>query len=87
MDDFTDFETREEQTLQSQPHNKQAEEAILGSILINPESYFDVAQVLEADNFYIIRNRWIWEVFVHLYEERIPIDLLTVSEELEKRNQ
>ncbi|NMB62929.1 MAG: replicative DNA helicase, partial [Chloroflexi bacterium] len=47
----------------------------------------DVAQVLEADNFYIIRNRWIWEVFVHLYEERIPIDLLTVSEELEKRNQ
>lgn len=87
MDNFTNFETREEQTLQSQPHNKQAEEAILGSILINPESYFDIAQVLEADNFYIIRNRWIWEVFVHLYEERIPIDLLTVSEELEKRNQ
>lgn len=87
MDEFTDFETKEEQILQSQPHNKQAEEAILGSILINPESYFDVAQVIEADNFYIIRNRWIWEVLVHLFEERIPVDLLTVSEELEKRNQ
>ncbi len=39
-------------TVQSQPHNRQAEEAVLGSILINPESYYDVAQVLEAENFY-----------------------------------
>ena len=71
----------------SQPHNRQAEEAVLGSVLINPESYYDVAQVLEADNFYIIRNRWIWEVFTYLHENRIPIDILTLSEELDKRSQ
>ena len=71
----------------SQPHNRQAEEAVLGSVLINPESYYDVAQVLEADNFYIIRNRWIWEVFTYLHENRIPIDILTLSEELDNRNQ
>ena len=87
MNEFTNFDTREEQTIQSQPHNKQAEEAILGSILINPDSFYDVAQIIEPDNFYIIRNRWIWEVFLQLHENRIPIDLLTVSEELEKRNQ
>ncbi len=71
----------------SQPHNRQAEEAVLGSVLINPESYYDVAQILEADNFYIIRNRWIWEVFTYLHENRIPIDILTLSEELDNRNQ
>ena len=77
----------ENQTIQSQPHNRQAEEAVLGSVLINPESYYDVAQILEADYFYIIRNRWIWEVFTYLHENRSPIDILTISEELENRNQ
>jgi len=77
----------ENQTIQSQPHNRQAEEAVLGSVLINPESYYDVAQILEADYFYIIRNRWIWEVFTYLHENRSPIDILTVSEELENRSQ
>lgn len=86
MNEFTDFKSTEEQVIQAQPHNKQAEEAILGAILINPESFFDVAQILESDNFYVIRNRWIWETFVQLHENRIPIDLLTVSEELEKHN-
>ncbi len=87
MQDY--FETPETSsgTIQSQPHNRQAEEAVLGSVLINPESYFDVAQVLDADYFYIIRNRWIWEVFTHLHENRVPIDILTLSEELENRGQ
>jgi len=87
MNDFNENRTNEEQIIQSQPHNKHAEEAVLGSVLINPESFFDVAQILEADNFYVIRNRWIWEVFIYLHENQIPIDILTVTEELEKRNQ
>ncbi|MGV8026711.1 MAG: replicative DNA helicase [Anaerolineaceae bacterium] len=87
MNDFNENQAREEQTIQSQPHNKNAEEAVLGSVLINPESFFDVAQILEAENFYVIRNRWIWEVFVYLHENQIPIDILTVTQELEKRNQ
>jgi len=87
MEDFIKPEELTTGTVQSQPHNRQAEEAVLGSILINTESYYDVAQVLEADNFYIIRNRWIWEVFTYLHENRNPIDILTVSEELDNRGQ
>ena len=87
MEDFIKPEDFTAGTVQSQPHNRQAEEAVLGSVLINPESYYDVAQVLEADNFYIIRNRWIWEVFTYLHENRIPIDILTISEELDSRDQ
>ena len=87
MEDFIKPEELTTGTVQSQPHNRQAEEAVLGSILINAESYYDVAQVLDADNFYIIRNRWIWEVFTYLHENRKPIDILTVSEELDSRGQ
>ena len=87
MPDYFETSETSSSTIQSQPHNRQAEEAVLGSVLINPESYFDVAQVLDADYFYIIRNRWIWEVFNHLHENRIPIDILTLSEELENRGQ
>jgi replicative DNA helicase len=69
------------------PHNREAEEALLGSILINPEAYYDTASFLQADDFYIHRHRWIWETFVRLHERRVPIDFLTVSEELDQMGQ
>ncbi len=87
MENNFNIQNSENHTIQSQPHNRQAEEAVLGSVLINPESYYDVAQILEAGYFYIIRNRWIWDIFTKLHENRSPIDILTVSEELENRNQ
>lgn len=69
------------------PHSREAEEAVVGAVLINPEVYYDVAQFLSADDFYIHRHRWIWEAFTRLHEQRIPIDLLTLSEELDKVGQ
>jgi replicative DNA helicase len=69
------------------PHSREAEEAVVGAVFINPEVYYDVAQFLNADDFYIHRHRWIWEAFTSLHEQRIPIDLLTVSDELDRRGQ
>jgi len=69
------------------PHSREAEEAVIGSVLINPEAYYDVAQFLQAEDFYIERHRWIWETFNRLHERRVPIDFLTVSEELEQLGQ
>jgi len=69
------------------PHSREAEEAVVGAVLINPEVYYDVAQFLVAEDFYIHRNQWIWEAFTRLHEQRIPVDLLTLSDELEKTNQ
>ncbi|HJR79564.1 MAG TPA: replicative DNA helicase [Anaerolineales bacterium] len=69
------------------PHNREAEEAVVGAVFINPEVYYDVAQFLNADDFYIHRHRWIWDAFISLHEQRIPIDLLTVSDELDRRGQ
>lgn len=69
------------------PHNREAEEAVVGAVLINPEVYYDVSQFLQADDFYIHRHKWIWEAFTSLHEQRIPIDLLTLSEELERKGE
>jgi len=69
------------------PHNREAEEAVVGAVLINPEVYYDLAQFLLADDFYIHRHRWIWEAFTRLHEQRIPLDFLTVTEELERVGQ
>lgn len=69
------------------PHNRESEEAVVGAVLINPEVYYDVAQFLQADDFYIHRHRWIWEAYTSLHEQRVPIDLLTLTEELERKGQ
>ena len=43
-----------------QPHSREAEEAVVGSVLINPEAYFDVADFLRPEDFYLHRLRWVW---------------------------
>lgn len=87
MIDSQVFENTTSPGAQMVPNSREAEEAVIGSVLINPEAYYDVAQFLQAEDFYIHRHRWIWETFTRLHERRIPIDLLTVSEELDQNNQ
>ncbi len=81
-----DIRTEEENSeLPSIPHNREAEESAIGSVLINPDIYFDMSQTLKAADFYIHRNRWIWEAFDELRSKNTPIDLLTVTNELERK--
>jgi replicative DNA helicase len=72
---------------QAVPYSREAEEAVLGAVLINPEAYYDVAQFIQADDFYIHRNQWVWNVFTRLHELRSPIDFLTVTEQLDQQGQ
>jgi replicative DNA helicase len=87
MSDFPEFETATYPSAQIVPQSREAEEAVLGSIMINPEAYYDVAEFLQGSDFYIHRHRWIWQAFVRLHESRTPIDILTVTEELDKQEQ
>ena len=50
----------------SAPHAVEAEEAVLGCVLINPDAYFEVSAFLRPDDFYLHKNRWIWNAFVNL---------------------
>ena len=86
MTDFPPLDDNSTTEIQTQPNSREAEEAVLGSVLIYPESYYEVAQILQQDDFYIIRNQWIWETFTRLHETRSQIDVLTVSSDLEEHN-
>ena len=69
------------------PQNVEAEEAILGSLLIDPDAIIRVATVLRPEDFYREKNGWIYEVILSLHERREPIDFLTICDELERREQ
>lgn len=66
------------------PHSVEAEEAVLGAILINPDALFEVLTFLRVEDFFIVRHAWIWEAMFNLHERRDPIDYLTVVSELEQ---
>lgn len=85
MDTPLSFETTPSPQLL--PHSREAEEAVIGAVLINPEAYFDVATFLRPDDFYIHRNRWIWEAIIRLHDRRRQIDFLTITEELDQLGQ
>lgn len=67
------------------PHSTDAEESVIGALLLDKNAIIDVAEFLTPDHFYDDRLREVYECIIELYEERAPIDVLTVSENLKKR--
>ncbi len=68
------------------PSNPEAEEAVLGSLLIDPDGVLKVASFLESEDFYRERNGWIYRAILDLHERREPADFVTLCDELERRN-
>ena len=87
MGNFPPYDDDTSKVIQSQPYSREAEEAVVGSVLINPDSYLDISEIIEPNDFYIIRNQWIWNAFARLHDRRISIDMVTVSNDLEEQGQ
>jgi replicative DNA helicase len=66
------------------PHSDEAEESVLGSILIDKDAISVIAPLLKPDHFYNENNGRIYEAALILYENRRPIDLVTLTSELKK---
>jgi replicative DNA helicase len=69
------------------PQHIEAEQCVLGAILLENEALLKVHDLLKPDNFYRPSHRKIFEAILALFERNEPIDLLTVTEVLRKRNQ
>src|SRR5690242_11431123 len=67
------------------PQNIEAEEGVLGSIIIDPEAVVQVADFLRPDDFYRDAHRAIFQAVIDLYAERGPADLITLCDELQRR--
>lgn len=72
-------------TDQLAPHSVEAEEAVLGAILISEDALYEVIDLLAEDDFFIVRHAWVYEAMRTIQERHDPIDFLTVSNELEQR--
>ena len=70
--------------IQTQPNSKETEKWVLWAILIDKEAFIQVREILKKEDFYNISNGLIWETMAKLNESKTPIDLLTISDELEK---
>jgi len=68
------------------PSSIEAEQAVLGSILIDPDALVLVSDFLNAEDFYRDAHRSIYEVMHYLLERQEPADIISVSDELGRRN-
>src|SRR6266540_4361493 len=66
------------------PHNTAAEEAVLGSVLIDSESLVRLSGFLRAEDFYRDRNGVIYSAMLALHDRREPVDYLTLADELQR---
>ncbi len=67
------------------PSNVEAEQAVLGALLIDPDAIIKVAPITRAEDYYLEKHAWIFEAVYALHERRDPVDFLTVVSELERR--
>ncbi len=68
------------------PHNIEAEQAILGGVLINNESMNVILDILSPDDFYRETNAALFEAMIELYNLSEPIDIITLSQSLTKKD-
>jgi len=68
------------------PHNLEAEQSVLGSMMLDKRSVYAAIERLSKDDFYTQRHRHIFEAMMDLAEAETPIDLVTLSEKLEKKH-
>ncbi len=68
------------------PHNIEAEQAILGGVLINNDAMNQIMDILSPDCFYREANSCLFQGMVDLYNNNEPIDLITLSHHLTEKN-
>ncbi|RUM46484.1 MAG: replicative DNA helicase [Desulfocapsa sp.] len=69
------------------PQNVEAEQSVLGTILLSDHSLSTVVETLTSDDFYKDNHKLIFEVMILLFEKNEPQDIITISNMLKDRNQ
>ena len=73
--------------LRMPPQNMDAERSILGAILLDKDAIIKMADIVTAEDFYDNRHGMIYAAIANLFEKRMPIDIVTLSEILESAGQ
>jgi len=69
------------------PQNIEAEQSVLGSLLIDPDAIIKIGSFLRAEDFYREAHQIIYRAILALHERRLPADFVTVTDELVRQGQ
>jgi replicative DNA helicase len=69
------------------PQNVDAEMSLLGAVLIDEETLADITEHVKPDDFYDKRHGAIYGAMMRLYEKHKPVDLLTLTDELNRKSE
>lgn len=64
------------------PYSQEAEEATIGAVIVNPAYYDSVAAFLQAEDFFLLRHKYIWQALGKMVKEKTPVDNLTLAHTL-----
>lgn len=73
-----------QQHIRQLPHSQEAEEAILGAILINNKIIYEIMEIINEDDFYFPQCKKIYKHIVNLCTEGTSVDVLTLQESLKR---
>ncbi|VUD40589.1 Replicative DNA helicase [Thalassocella blandensis] len=84
---FPDYESADDVTVDVMPHSVEAEQSVIGGLMQDASNFDAVAEILSNNDFYKAAHSKIFRVMVDLIEAEQPIDVITVSEELNRHEQ
>ena len=67
--------------------NADAERNLLGAVLLAPDLYLELADLVSDADFYVHRHRWLWQIIGELLDAKTGVDVLTIEDALKRRNQ
>src|SRR3990167_760299 len=68
------------------PHSMEAEQALLGSIMLRPDAIYDVLDIVMPTSFYFEKHKTIFETMLELFTKHAPIDILSLSSRLKEKD-
>ena len=69
------------------PNNIEAEQSVLGGMLLSKDAIADVVEILRSDDFYRPAHQIIYDIIIDLYGRGDPADAVTIFDELQKRGE
>jgi len=69
------------------PHSLEAEQAVIGGVLVEPDALTKIVDIIREEHFYRPSHQLIFKTVCHLFEKGEPVDLISVSEILKQKEQ
>ncbi len=67
------------------PHSLEAEQALLGSVMLRPDAMYEIIDIVGSSSFYFEKHRTVFDTMLELFSKHQPIDFLSLSTRLKEK--